>query len=81
MIKVGQIYQRKINGERWVVTKGNFSPKGFDFVLGNIPICMIRNDGEVTVGSIPHNFIKNCELIAEYPTWQEAVNSKEFKND
>lgn len=21
------------------------------------------------------------ELIAEYPTWQEAVNSKEFRNE
>lgn len=24
------------------------------------------------------NFLRNRKLIAEYPTWQEAVNSKEF---
>ena len=23
----------------------------------------------------------NFKLIAEYPTWQEAVNSKEFRDD
>ena len=26
-------------------------------------------------------FLRNRERIAEYPTWQEAVNSPEFKGD
>lgn len=28
---------------------------------------------------ISRNSLERSELIAEYPTWQEAVNSKEFK--
>lgn len=30
-------------------------------------------------GSIHKSVIEGLNLIAEYPTWQEAVNSKEFK--
>lgn len=78
MIKVGQIYQFIMTGDKWVITKGSY---GEDIVCENIPICMIRNDGEVTTGYVPYSFFMKTKLIAEYPTWQEAVNSKEFKEE
>lgn len=42
-------------------------------------ICVIYNDG-FTESECLEDFDLG-ELVAEYPTWQEAVNSKEFKND
>jgi hypothetical protein len=69
MIKVGQIYRKK----------GFYGD--FCFCVSNIwrngNPSLIRNDGEL----FPNRYdgIDGCELIAEYPTWQEAVNSKEFK--
>lgn len=64
MIKVGQIYK---TDEQIVVV--SFYRKG--------QIGIIYNDGYVI--NIFNDTISNSELIAEYPTWQEAVNSKEFK--
>jgi len=66
MIKVGQIYIT--DGEIVVVS---FYRKG--------QIGIIYNDGYVI--NIFNDIISNSELIAEYPTWQEAVNSKEFKGE
>lgn len=37
---------------------------------------LIRDDGFFFIGK---ELDSDFELIAEYPTWQEAVNSKEFK--
>lgn len=63
-IKVGQIYQTE-RLEKFAVTR----------VIGN-QISVITPHGIVAMLSeIPCD----CELITEYPTWQEAVNSKEFK--
>ena len=42
-------------------------------------ICVIHNDG-FTENKCLEDFSLG-ELIAEYPTWKEAVNSKEFKVD
>lgn len=69
MIKVGQIYSHKI-------------------ATGNIIICVtkvkhnntyycIKNDG--TLAYRWKSSFRNYELISEYTTWQEAVNSEEFK--
>ena len=73
MIKVGQIWKQE-NGEVFIVT---FVEKHDEDAFG------IYKDGYTASFSIRENwassFIFN-ELIAEYPTWQEAVNSKEFKN-
>lgn len=66
MIKVGQIYR---TDEQIVVV--SFYRKG--------QIGIIYNDGYVI--NIFNDIISNSELIAEYPTWQEAVNSKEFKEN
>lgn len=66
LMKVGQIY--KTDGEIVVVS---FYRKG--------QIGIIYNDGYVI--NIFNDIISNAELIAEYPTWQEAVNSKEFRDE
>lgn len=70
MIKAGQIY--KVRG-----AKGLFvvSAKGsYDYHA-------IESDGKVNY--FPEKFFEwsECILVAEYPTWQEAVNSKEFKGE
>lgn len=74
MIKVGQIYT---NGEyKYAVTKiwTNVwdSQKYFD---------SINTFGDTCFDNSARYAEENDKLIAEYPTWQEAVNSKEFKND
>lgn len=62
--KAGQIY--KSGSDMYVVTFND----GDD-------ICMIYKDGFAS-DEILEDFNLG-ELVAEYPTWQEAVNSKEFK--
>lgn len=41
----------------------------------------IWNDGEVVCADDEYFVKRSRKLIAEYPTWQEAVNSKEFKGE
>lgn len=72
MIKVGQIYKQK-DYDTFVVTYINKSKL----------VSMIYTDGSQRLDftNSLRRFIQDyCELIAEYPTWQEAVNSKEFNN-
>ena len=72
MIKPGQIYREKIAPswrkypvETFLVTNVEYS------------ISIIHIDGKTEF--VGWEWIKgDCELIAEYPTWREAVNSKEF---
>ena len=69
LIKVGQIYNSEILGGKVVITW---------IADDKTKYHMIRNDGFMFYSSV---FSRNdSEFIAEYPTWQEAVNSKEFKN-
>lgn len=76
MIKVGQIY--KEHGEydiKYVISK--VRPYKDEIVKKYyVAIC---NNGDVFEKFFEID-IKQDKLIAEYPTWQEAVNSKEFKN-
>lgn len=68
MIKVGQIYNNPYLGGKVVVTWIRADKTEF---------YSVRKDGFffVSKGLYLDNKVK---LIAEYPTWQEAVNSKEF---
>lgn len=74
MIKVGQIYTEK--------KLPNWRKHASDmFVVSNAyyNISVIYNDGKTDV--VGWEWIRDdCELIAEYSTWQQAVNSKEFNN-
>ena len=73
MIKVGQIY--KTDKGIYVVTR-----IWFNFIVGKEYIDCVYEDGTTT--DYPMKFVEGVsELIAEYQTWQEAVNSKEFKNE
>lgn len=64
-IKVGQI--RKDSLGLYVITY-------------DLTICaIVYQDGEVREWT--ERQIECDELIAEYPTWQEAVNSKEFNGE
>jgi len=69
MINIGQIYKK--DKQILCVTS----------ILGSISGLLCNTID--TNGFIYKNFYKDFEkdkkLIAEYPTWQEAVNSPEFK--
>lgn len=72
MIKVGQIYNS--DDGIHVVTQISVSSIGREIAS------VIYNDGTSDCWS--DNFIsKYSKLIAEYPTWQEAVNSPEFRGE
>lgn len=66
MIKVGQIYKDE-DGFRLVITLS--SP---------LDVYGIYNNGSTVYFSRKNFGNENLNLITEYPTWQEAVNSKEF---
>ena len=65
MIKVGQIYKEQ--EDIFVITFADTS--------GNYHA--IKNSGKVFGGA----GLNKKDIIAEYPTWQEAVNSKEFNGE
>lgn len=67
MIKVGQIRQE--HDEDWIYTVTYKTPEYDEWHIITNYGCVLR------CGS---NSLEKDTLIAEYPTWQEAVNSKEF---
>lgn len=79
MIKVGQIYKDE-DGILFVIT-------WYDDQWVNPEIGTIAQDGytmknDMTSRDINLNdFGTHYKLVAEYPTWEEAVNSKEFKGE
>lgn len=69
-IKVGQIYKTELHS-RYIVT-----------YMGMYNVYLLYDTGysmEYSISSMNNNY--NGKLIAEYPTWQEAVNSPEFKGE
>lgn len=77
MIKEGQIYKRD-SGEILLITQSEPRVKSIDqlhMTVGNL-YSYISKHGKT--GSIHKSVIEGLNLIAEYPTWREAVNSKEF---
>lgn len=65
MIKVGQIYKTKKS--LIVITR-----------VKDCHVSFVNHKGYAE--TTPALLVKSeLKLIAEYPTWQEAVNSKEFK--
>ncbi len=67
-MKVGQIYKHKISGEVFCVTR--ISEVDPDIGVG------------ISTTGVVKTFIDSAgsQLIAEYDTWQKAVNSSEFKD-
>ena len=70
MIKVGQIYYSRVLYGKIVVTFKRADGTEFHAV---------RDDGYFFIGRCDEIDRNYDELIAEYPTWQEAVNSEYFK--
>lgn len=68
MIKVGQIWQQQ-NSEVFVISASK------DWLYSKI----YKDGYAITEDYLEENtdFVFN-KMLAEYPTWQEAVNSKEF---
>ena len=75
MINIGQIWRekdlpswRKNNADTFVVCNVEYS------------ISVIYKDGKTDY--VGREWIKeDCELVAEYPTWQQAVNSSKFRGE
>lgn len=68
-IKVGQIYFNKRIEVKLVITFVSNKENLCDWVTEEGKTCTDKCDW----------ILLTSELIAEYPTWQEAVNSKEFR--
>lgn len=75
MIRVGQIYKEKQKPFWRKYDSDVFTISNIDFNKTSI----IYDDGITDYVGIEW-ITGDCELIAEYPTWQIAVNSKEFNN-
>ena len=76
MIKEGQIY--KCSEGVFAVTC-NYDDSTY-MGEGNYFFDLIFTNGKTECWQDAED-IEDYELIAEYSTWQEAVNSKEFNND
>ena len=70
IIKVGQIYKDS-GKDLLVITAIDPHKSKYDVIF---------NNGETYYTTKWQDFETYCEFVTEYPTWQEAVNSKEFKN-
>lgn len=71
-LKVGQIYKSNLTLAIRIITF-------IDYALDEVSI--IHPNGYVDRWSFEEVANSNWELVAEYPTWQEAVNSPEFKGE
>ncbi len=78
MIKAGQIYQRT-NGQILLITQSTPRSQSIDLLHTEITDLYSYITKSGFTGSIHKNIFDGLTLIAEYPTWQEAVNSREFK--
>ena len=71
MIKEGQVYINTELRRKTIVCVTRVRKNGYPYI--------ITNNG--TSGTRTYDDLKKYILLAEYPTWQEAVNSKEFRNE
>lgn len=81
MVTAQAAINKKIEEEKKAAKAGQIYKSGSDMYVVTFndgdDICMIYKDGFAS-DEILEDFNLG-ELVAEYPTWQEAVNSKEFK--
>lgn len=70
-IKVGQVYKKTDTSKDWrfVITHVSGGERYFDYIFEDG--CTIADDDEYGV-------LDNAVLLAEYPTWLEAINSPHF---
>lgn len=80
MIKEGQIYKRN-SGEILLITQSEPRIDSIDNLHMTVSDLYSYISKLGKTGAIHKSVIEGLNLIAEYPTWQEAVNSKEFRDD
>ncbi len=80
MIKEGQIYKRD-SGEVLLITQSEPRVDSIDHLHMTVTDLYSYISKTGKTGSIHQSVILGLNLIAEYPTWREAVNSKEFRNE
>lgn len=82
-IKAQEAMNKKIEEEKKAAKAGQIYKEGSDLYVVTFndgdDICVIYKDGYAYDELL--EYFSLGELIAEYPTWQEAVNSEYFKND
>lgn len=71
MIKVGQIYKDRDGILAITQINKHINSLRYDYIYNDGMVCSYMRDYDV--------LSPGTELIAEYPTWEEAVNSEEFK--
>lgn len=65
-VKVGQVYYNEKIEQTLIIT-----------CVDELYCSWITAEGKVCTDT--KNWVeKSCSLLAEYPTWREAINSKEF---
>lgn len=69
-IKVGQIYKSNLTSAIRTIA-----------FIDDEEVSIINIDGLVDRWKLDEIPIGDWKLLAEYPTWQEAVDSEYFKND
>lgn len=75
MIKLGQIYKYENVGLFVISNIQDIDDESYN-------VTIIWQDGSAEIfKAIRKSMQIYGKLIAEYPTWQEAVNSKEFNNE
>lgn len=77
MIKAGQIYQRS-SGVILLITESEPRTESIDLLHTKINDMYSYITSSGRTGSIHKSIFSCLTLIAEYATWQEAANSKEF---
>lgn len=73
MIKQGQIFKTR-DGHLFVVGRINDDKTVFYAIFYDGSSRRVETDDTI-------DYCNQSELIAEYPTWQEAVNSPEFRGE
>lgn len=73
MIRPGQIYKAFLENDVWTLITITHADEG---LIDTINIVGVTDT--LSPDMLPH---QKWNLIAEYPTWYEAVNSKEFRGE
>lgn len=77
-IKVGQVWADTVTGA-YAATVGKVIVTHVSSYRRGIVVDYINSDGLCFCHDSPEFLTLNKKCIAEYPTWQEAVNSPEFQ--
>lgn len=75
-VKAGQIYKAFLENDVWTLLVITHADEGLIDTINTVGVTDTILSDELILDS-EHRW----ELIAEYPTWNQAVNSKEFRGD